>query len=197
MATRKGLSAIAVTDHETVRGAKETIKQNRVSKDLFVIPGIEIKTEVGDIVGLFVEEDVAVRDVLEVIDCIKEQDGLVVLSHPARLHKNLDSQIMLQIDLVEGLNGRSSCSENLQAKNLALLFNKPVIGGSDAHFSFEIGCVRTRLFGSVADLEDLRKLIENSERELVGKESPFFVHIFSFEVEIIKKIMHHRGVYVA
>ena len=189
MAKRKGLSAIAVTDHETVKGARETIREARISSDLFVVSGIEVKTNMGDLIGLFVEEEVATRDIYEVIDEIREQDGLVVLSHPFRGHKNMLRQITLEIDLVEALNGRSSSARNLEAKRLALSLNKPVIAGSDAHFSFEIGCVRTIFFSSVTSLEDLRKLIVSGERRLIGRESPTIVHMFSFGAEIIKRVI--------
>lgn len=164
MAKRRGLYAVAVTDHETTKGAKETVKLNKALKDLIVIPGIEIKTEFGDLVGLFVEEDIAIGETFEVIDGIKDQGGLVVLTHPARSHKNLNNEIILKIDLVEGFNGRSSRSENVQARILAYSINKPMIAGSDAHLSFEIGRIRTRLFGTIADSEDLRNLIKKGER---------------------------------
>lgn len=189
-AKKKGLSAVAVTDHETTRGAKETVKLNNALKDLIVIPGIEIKTELGDLIGLFVEEDIAIKEAFEVIDSIKDQDGLVVLTHPARNHKNLNSKIMFKIDLVEGFNGRSSRSENVQARILAYSINKPMIAGSDAHFSFEIGRIKTQLFGTIADSEDLRNLIKKGERKIIGKEAPFFVHTLSFGMEIIKKFWH-------
>ena len=189
MAKRKGLSAIAVTDHETIKGAKETMKKARISSDLLVISGIEVKTNMGDLIGLFVEEEIATRDFYEVIDEIREQNGLIVLSHPSRGHRNMSKQIMLEIDIVEALNGRSSCEKNLEAKNLALSLNKPVVAGSDAHFSFEIGCVRTIFSSTVTSLEDLRKLITSSKRKLIGRESPAFVHVFSFGAEIIKRVI--------
>ncbi|MCW3986028.1 MAG: PHP domain-containing protein [Candidatus Bathyarchaeota archaeon] len=189
MAKRKGLSAIAVTDHETVKGAMETIREARISSDLLIVSGIEVRTNIGDLIGLFVEEDIATRDFYEVIDEVRDQDGLVVLSHPSRGHKNMSKQMMLEIDIVEALNGRSSGAKNLEAKKLALSLNKPVVGGSDAHFSFEIGSIRTIFFSSVTSLEDLRKLVVSGERKLIGRESPAIVHGFSFGVEIIKRVI--------
>jgi len=190
-AKRKGLSAIAVTDHKTIEGAIQTVKEARVSSDLLVVSGIEVKTNIGDLIGLFVEEEIAVADFYDVIDEIREQDGLVVFSHPCRGHKNYSKQVMPDIDLIEALNGRSSGAKNSEAKKLALSFNKPVVAGSDAHFSSEIGCVRTRFSSVVTSLEDLRKLIISGERMLVGRESPTIVHMFSFAAEVIKRVIRY------
>ena len=191
MAKKKRLSAIAVTDHETIKGAMETIKENSDPHNLLIIPGVEIKTDIGDIIGLFIEEDIITREIYEVIDCIKEFDGLTVLSHPSRGHKGLTEDIIRKIDLVEGLNGRSSHSKNLEALKLAYSYKKPVIAGSDAHFSFEIGKVKTLLYGVAMSIsiEDLKKIIAYGARRLVGEESSFFVHIFSFAAEIVKKFL--------
>jgi predicted metal-dependent phosphoesterase TrpH len=189
IAKKKRLSAIAITDHETVKGAVETIKENSNSHNLLVIPGIEIRTDIGDIIGLFIEEDIVTREIYEAIDCIKEFDGVTILPHPCRGHKNLTEEIIQKIDLVEGLNGRSSSSKNLEAIKFAFSHKKPIIAGSDAHFSFEIGCVKTLFCGAAANMEDLKKIIDSSKRKLVGKESPFFVHIFSFAAEIVKKFL--------
>ncbi|MEM3378396.1 MAG: PHP domain-containing protein [Candidatus Bathyarchaeia archaeon] len=187
VAKKKGLSAIAITDHETIKGAKEAMKENESSDDFFVIPGIEIKTEIGDIIGLFVEETFLFKDIYEAIDKIKKMDGLLVLPHPLRGHKEIPKKVILETDLIEALNGRSPSLKNREAKELAIYCNKPLIAGSDAHFLFEIGCVRTVLSGFAGDLEDLRKLIKHGERILIGRESPFFVHILSWGIELFKQ----------
>lgn len=188
VAKKKGLSVIAITDHGTTKGAKEAIKENEFPGKFFVIPGIEFRTELGEIIGLFVEDSFISNNFHEAIDAIKEMDGLVVLPHPYRGHKVIPTKVMLDIDIIEILNGRSSSLKNQKAKKLAFLFNKPAIAGSDAHFSFEIGCVRTMFSGYASDLEDLRKLIKKGKRVLIGRELPFFVHILSFGIEIFKQL---------
>jgi len=53
---------------------------------------------------------------------------------------------------------------------------KPIIGGSDAHLSLEIGRVRTVLDDKVDDLEDIRELLLGNKSEIIGTESPQWVH---------------------
>lgn len=184
-ALKKGLSAIAVADHATAKGALKTIGE-AASTDLVVIPAIELETSGGHIMGLFVEADIRTQNINEVLDEIKEQDGIAVLLHPARMHRTNLKEAANKIDVIEALNGRTRRRENLKAKNLALRFNKPEIAGSDAHLGFEIGCVRTVFEDASSTLEDIKKHIINGKGVLVGKESPYFVHAFSFGVQVVK-----------
>lgn len=188
-ATKKGLSMLAVTDHDDVKGGLVTMQEASNLEDLVVIPGTEVKTDIGDVIGLFIEEKIKSRDFFNVVDEIKDQNGLVVLLHPFRGHDNIAREIMSSIDVVEALNGRSSSTENLKARQLASLFDKPIIAGSDAHFSFEIGCVRTILPGASTSFEELRKSITDDERKLIGRESPFIVHALSFGAEKLKRVI--------
>jgi hypothetical protein len=187
VAKKKGLSAVAVTDHGTLEGAREMVREARRSNELLALSGVEVKTSIGDVIGLFVEEEIAARDFYDVIDEIKRQHGIIILSHPFRNHKEIPKQALSDIDLVETLNGRSSNRENSKALVMALSYDKAIVAGSDAHFSFEIGCVRTVFSDQVTDLEELRKLITAGERRLIGRESLRIVHAFSFGVEMIKR----------
>ena len=60
MAIAKGLTAFALTDHDTTAGVKEAVAYGR-KKGIEVIPGIEFSTEYYGkdihIVGLFIDED--------------------------------------------------------------------------------------------------------------------------------------------
>jgi predicted metal-dependent phosphoesterase TrpH len=189
VAKRKGLSVVAVTDHTTIRGALETARRASEQNDLLVIQGMEVRTSIGDIIGLFLEGEVASTDVHEAIDEIKKQGGLVILPHPFKRHENISEELVLDIDVIEALNGRSSIAENSKARRLAVSMGKPIIAGSDAHISYEIGRVRTIFSDSPATLDDLKKSIIKGNRKLVGRESPFIVHAFSFGTGIVKRII--------
>ncbi len=54
MAKAVGISCIALTDHDTLEGNKELIVAGK-KHNLEVIPGIEISSNRGDIVGLFID----------------------------------------------------------------------------------------------------------------------------------------------
>lgn len=184
-ALKKGLSAVAIADHNTVKGALKTIEE-ATSTSLIVIPAVELETDGGHIMGLFVEADIRTQNIDEVIDEIKEQDGIAVLLHPARKQGPNLKVAANRIDVIEALNGRTWPWENLKAKNLALRLNKPVIAGSDAHLGFEIGCVKTVFEDTSSTLEDVKKQIINGKRMLVGKESSYIVHALSFGIQVVK-----------
>jgi predicted metal-dependent phosphoesterase TrpH len=71
MAEDAGLSCIALTDHDTVAGNAELIKAGE-KHDFEVIPGIEISSSRGDIVGLFI--DSPSPKLKRIIDNQAEQD---------------------------------------------------------------------------------------------------------------------------
>jgi len=184
-ALKKGLSAIAVADHNTVKGASKTMEE-ATSTSLIVIPAVELETDAGHIMGLFVESNIGIQNIDEAIDEIKEQDGIAVLLHPARMHGTNVKEAANKIDVIEALNGRTRRWENLKAKDLALRFNKPAIAGSDAHLGFEIGCVRTVFEDASGTLEEMRKHVIDGKRMLLGRESSYVVHAFSFGIQVVK-----------
>ena len=174
-AKRKGLTGIAIADHDTLKGSLEASKINE-DKDFQVIPAIEAATDAGDIIGLFVSEDIGSQACIAVIEEIRAQGGIAVLPHPYRGHK-LDDEIVSKVDVIEAFNSRDSKVHNAAALALAKRWNKPVIGGSDAHFCLEIGSCRTVL-GS----EDVRSEIVAGNARLESRQSPFTTHIMSFLV---------------
>lgn len=143
VAKKKGLTGIAVTDHNTIKGGFVAEKINR-DRDFTIIIGSEINTEIGDIIGLCISEEIQARNSIEVIEEIKDQGGLVILPHPFRGHK-LNQFIIEHSDAIEVFNGRSNELQNSQALEFAKKYNKPMIAGSDAHFASEIGNTYMRL----------------------------------------------------
>jgi predicted metal-dependent phosphoesterase TrpH len=154
-----------------------------------VVPGVEDKPNMGDFIGLFVQNKIRKTDFYEVVLEIKDQDDLVILPHPFKSHIELE-KLIASVDASEALNGRSSKAKNVKALEFLGNMHKSIIAPSDAHFALEIGRVRTRFFGdSSRSFEDLKRLIIASNRELIGKESPSMVHYFSFATEIAKRVI--------
>ena len=50
-AIKRGINCLAITDHNEIRGALEAIEYAK-DKSILIIPGIEIKSKEGDILGL-------------------------------------------------------------------------------------------------------------------------------------------------
>lgn len=122
---------VAITDHN---------KLTKVNHKL-IIPGEEIKTDVGDIIGLFLKEEINDYKFENVIKEIRRQDGIVVLPHPFRGHRNL-TKVCRKVDFIEAFNGREKFDNILRSIRLASKMKKPIVAGSDAHLIKEIGnCV--------------------------------------------------------
>lgn len=140
------MNGIAITDHDTIKGALEAKNINN-DPNFVVIVGCEILTNIGDIIGLFLNKEIKSRDYELVIKEIKDQDGIVVLPHPYRGHE-LNSKLIENVDIIEVFNSRNNENENRKALKLAEKYNKPIVAGSDAHFSVEIGNATTLMKGS-------------------------------------------------
>jgi predicted metal-dependent phosphoesterase TrpH len=143
-ATSKGINLIAVTDHGTLKGgtlARE-LAANDPDFDISVIIGAEFSTRAGDIIGLFLHEEIRSSDPFQVLAEIGRQGGISIYAHPFRLGPP-DEEVFKAVDVVEIFNGRSNARENLLAQNLAFKYGKPGITGSDAHQVNEIARVYT------------------------------------------------------
>ncbi len=168
IAYSKGLNAVAITDHDTIKGGLQakSIKQD----EIIIVVGSEVNTDFGDIIGLFLNEEIKSRRFGEIIDEIRAQDGIIVLPHPYRRKRIPGRELLKRVDVIEGKNGRTSEELNSKAEELANELKKPMIAGSDAHFSFELGRVwNVAENTSNCDDEELRKKLLNGGIEMCSK----------------------------
>ena len=165
-AKKAGLDLIAITDHDTVAGAKEA-KKMAPEFGLEVIVGEEIKTKEGDVIALFIDDSIpSGKGLKETIKEIRQQEGLIIIPHPANwflggVHYRALFKFFRQIDGIELFNGswagkiRKKESEKLND----LIFNLAKVGGSDAHLARQVGCAYTFFPGKTSD--DLYMAIKN------------------------------------
>jgi len=158
-AEAQGLGAIAITDHNVFSGAKEAVELAR-GRDLVVIPGEEIKTEAGEVIGLFLGEEIERGLPMgDTIAAIREQGGVVYLPHPFdRLHTIPDAPTLhrhlSEIDVFEVYNARLLFEGfNDEALRFARKYNLTMGAGSDAHVLQGVGTglVRMRAFENAAE----------------------------------------------
>jgi predicted metal-dependent phosphoesterase TrpH len=158
-ADAQGLGAIAITDHNVFAGAKEAVQLAR-GRDLVVIPGEEIKTERGEVIGLFLREKIERGlPMADTIGAIREQGGVVYLPHPFdRLHTIPDAPTLHrhlpEIDVFEVYNARLLFEGfNDEALRYARKYNLTMGAGSDAHVLQGVGTglVRMRAFENAAE----------------------------------------------
>jgi hypothetical protein len=148
-AVKKGLRKICVTDHETITGGKIAAQYAcRKKLDIEVIPGAEIKTDKGEIVGLGLKEEIKSRRLEEVIEEIKKQGGEILIPHPFGSIRRTTRKYKLEevapyADYIELYNGRSFLNfRRKRIKQIAEKYNLKMVAGSDAHFVFEIGNIK-------------------------------------------------------
>lgn len=181
IAELRGLKGIAITDHD-VFGAHRRVEKSNI----LVIPGMEIRTNTGDIIALFIQEPVDSKDLLEVFDKVKSQDGILIAAHPfgfPRLRSNVASKAYELLDGIEVMNARNIFQwQNEKAKSLAKRLGKAEVGGSDAHTLYEVG--RAYTLADASSLEELRVAIKRKTTQGAGTVSIPIVHLTSFVARI-------------
>jgi predicted metal-dependent phosphoesterase TrpH len=140
---RAGLGAIALTDHNELEGAFELQRYAPFP----VIPGEEIKTACGDIIGLFLHERIPPGlTPMETIARIREQGGIVYVPHPfdrvrgSRIAGDALDAIVDHVDVLEVFNARNVLPHfNRRALTYAQQHGILAGAGSDAHSRAEYG----------------------------------------------------------
>ncbi len=194
-----GINCIAVTDHDTILGSQAVAK----IAPFRVIIGSEIKSADGEIIGLFLKEDVPPRlSALETARRIKQQGGLVSLPHPFdrfRRHvitpKGLE-EALPYADMLEGFNARNLAQEdNRKALELAGKRGLPAIGVTDCHSILEIGRAYTEIPDFDGTPDGFKKALAQSK--IVGRSSHPMVHTIStynkFKKRFLKTIGMKQG----
>jgi predicted metal-dependent phosphoesterase TrpH len=186
IALKKGLDGLAICDHNTLK-AYRILKKKRF-KDIIIIPGVEIETHIGEVMGLFIEEEIKTKNnnFFTIVNKIKDNNGLVVIPHPFdflrsnHLKLNLlnDNIIKKYIDGIEIMNSRiimKSCVR--KARKFNEKYQLFETGGSDAHTPKEIGNGYTLIQGA-ADIsrESIYECLVSKKSKSCGHISSPFVH---------------------
>jgi predicted metal-dependent phosphoesterase TrpH len=135
------MDGFAITDHNSFKVFK---KEELKFQDILIIKGMEIHTEHGDLIGLFLNKGIESARFEEAIKEIKKQGGISVLPHPYRGHTDVEA-IAQDVDVIEAFNGLTDHKSNRKAAELAKRLNKPVIACSDAHVLGYIGACYTEI----------------------------------------------------
>jgi hypothetical protein len=157
IARNRGLNAIAVTNHDYF------MTFDVDTSGLVIIPGVEISTEEGHL--LVVGPDPPKRTPPgelspgEAVDLAHSRDCAAIIAHPFRSGTVKDADI--SVDAVE-VNGKHPQAASLVDK-LASDRELPIVGGSDAHYPFEIGRVITRVDASELTPESVVGAIQSGQ----------------------------------
>lgn len=189
-ADARGLSRLAITDHNSIRGGLE---MHAIAPERIIV-GEEIKTRAGEIIGLFLQEEIPRRlTPMETVKRIKDQGGLVYIPHPfdrlraSRLRREALVEIAHHVDIVEVFNSRVTFPrDNRLAEEYALRFGLARGGGSDAHIAYEIGRTYVEMPDFKTPDEFMRALAEGTIR---GRLSIPAVHVVTTLRNLRRKLL--------
>ncbi|MBI4170146.1 MAG: PHP domain-containing protein [Candidatus Aenigmarchaeota archaeon] len=140
------LGAIAITDHNSLGGY---LAAKKMKKRVILIPGTEITCffgrQKGHLIALGVEyfpkKYFNRAGVFDVIDYVKSNAGITIVSHPFRSAKYSFHQkdVWKKAEAIEVLNGNTLAFRNTRAYTQAKEMKKPMTSGSDAHILKAVG----------------------------------------------------------
>ncbi len=179
-AKETGLGGICITDHESmgILGMADDLTRQY---GLLVIPGVEILTDLGDII-VFGASDIPFRNVKakELIRIASEQGGVTVSAHPFRDNgRGMGNNIINTpgLSAVEVMNGRTRSIHNSMACSLAAELDLPSLGGSDAHTIEEVGRYATFFMDEITSVNDFIRSIKAGKTSPVARHGTGFTHV--------------------
>ena len=162
----RGLDGLAITDHNVLaRG---------VPSELLIIPGIEVSSRDGHIIGLGVSDTVP-RGLSadETILQIKRLGGVSIVAHPYDLLRSaLNPEILTTIpDAIEVINSASMLHSIIwkRAKAFAEKRKLPQTAGSDSHIPETIGKAYTIVDIESRDVASVLDAIRNGQVSPEGR----------------------------
>ncbi|MCX6771208.1 MAG: PHP domain-containing protein [Candidatus Micrarchaeota archaeon] len=192
-AAKAGLSAIAITDHDSIEGALEAQRvARRRNLPLQVILGEEVRTDKGDLLVYFVKKRIAPGKLGGVLAEAKRQGAVCCAAHPYDFARHgialgkLPAPLLAKIGCVEVFNARVPMpSQNARAMAFALRNRLALLAGSDAHHPSEVGAAYVEFYGVSA--LDAASLV-GAHRKIGGKSSSPFVRFYSRYAVLRKKL---------
>lgn len=194
---RRGVNCIALTDHNTFSAAHSLQRLAPFP----VIPGEEVKTTEGEIIGLFLTDEIPRgKSPGYTVEEIRRQGGVVYVPHPFdRVRRSVISrgallEILELVDVVETYNSRITFPEDVKAaERFALEHGKLLGAGSDAHVWWELG----HSYVEMPEFEGrdgfLRSLAQASVRGRLRTLTSPMVHLASTFIKLRKKYLASRA----
>jgi predicted metal-dependent phosphoesterase TrpH len=167
---KRGLDGVAITDHNTVEGALKL-----KNKEILIIPGIEVSTLEGHILGINVTSPIPQKlGMEETIEKIHEDGGIAIAPHPTAFYKSPPSRRIKSYDAIEVINASSVPFSILTYfnKKFASGLGLPQIGGSDSHYAPEIGSAYT-IVDANQKIDDIIQSIKEGYVLPFGKQIPW------------------------
>lgn len=202
-AISRGLTDIAVTDHNTVAGSQAVaarVAELGLTDQLRVLGGEEVSSADGEIVGIFISETVPRGlSAEDTADAIHAQGGLVSVPHPydpfrgshirpEALQRLADSG---RIDMIEIFNSRVTFGRHNQAAaEFAALHRIPGVACSDSHTAHEVAMSSNALlpFRTAAELKAVL-----GDNVWQGSRTTKFIHLATRWAVLSKAVQRRLG----
>jgi predicted metal-dependent phosphoesterase TrpH len=198
-AASRGLTHIAITDHDRIHGALEARDIARIeAPSVTVLIGQEIKTREGDLIGVFLDRAVPTGlGAIEAIAAVREQGGLVGIPHPFDSHRGsllaagAGVDLAPLVDWVESHNARILLGDgNERAAKYAADHGLPGVAVSDAHSVLEVGVAYIAVDGDPSTPDGLRAALRTVE--LVTGRATIFVRALTPIAKLVQRVRGNR-----
>jgi hypothetical protein len=198
VAAERGLTHLAVTDHDRIDGAQRT--RDVAPDGLHVIVGQEVRTTAGDLIALYVDKQIKPGMAPhEAAQAIREQGGVVGLAHPfdrfragagRRGWEDELEKVAPLLDFVEAWNARLFLGDgNARAAEFAHSRGLPGVASSDAHTLMEVGVAYTVLTGAIDDAAGFREALAAQPRLVTSRGS----RLVRLGMPVAKLVQRMRG----
>lgn len=190
---KTGVNCIAVTDHNNIHGALEV----RSIAPFQVIVGEEIKSSAGDIIGLFLEEEIPKGlSPHETVEAIKSQGGLVMIPHPfdrlrpSAIKYEALKAILPHVDIMEAFNAHNLLMrDNDRAEKFSRDHDLVAAAVSDSHTPLELG----RTFMEMPEFDGTPEGFKRSllQARLVTNRANRVLRLTTIYIKLRRLFRHH------
>lgn len=172
-----GLDAIAVTDHDTIEASLRAATL-APRYGLIGIPGVEISTRDGHLLGLGIETmPTPNRSFEATVRAIRERGGVAIVPHPfQRIRHGVRKRSLTDCDAIEVYNAWALTGyRNRRARAFATRRGFPGVAGSDAHSILTLGRAYTEITfdgRTEIDATSILSAIRNGVLDIHGRRAP-------------------------
>jgi len=178
-AREHGLQVVSITDHDTFTGSIHA-KRYMENTGVLVIPGVEVRSEHGDIL-LYCEREIDFpRRVDALIEKAHSENCLIVPAHPFDTLRLGIGDLVFEYrdwDAIEVWNASATRGANKKAIEAARILGKPGLANSDAHIPGEIGAAFNVIEVSDLKIEAIFESIRKGLTRPVYGKPPFKTRI--------------------
>lgn len=197
-ASERGLTHLAITDHDRIEGALEA--RALAPAGLTILVGEEVKTRDGDLICLFLDRAIPPGlSADEAIAAAREQGALVGMPHPFdRLRGSLLREaarmetLAGKVDWIETHNARVIGRGNETATGYARDHRLPGVAVSDAHSILEVGVAYTALDGDPSTPAGLLEAL--ARVELVPGRASVVIRAWTPVAKLVQRARGNRRV---